>query len=120
VAQVERRACVADTEVCGQLIRAGEGVLVLLGSANRDPDIFVDPDRFDIHRRDLPHVAFGHGIHQCLGQPVARMLLSVTLPALFARYPALSLAVPLGELAFRADRSIVGVSELPVRTGGTA
>ena len=119
VAQVERRACVADTEVCGQLIRAGEGVLVLLGSANRDPDIFVDPDRFDIHRRDMPHVAFGHGIHQCLGQPVARMLLSVTLPALFARYPALSLAVPLGELAFRADRSIVGVSELPVRTGGT-
>jgi cytochrome P450 len=117
VAQLERRACVADTEVCGQLIRAGEGVLVLLGCANRDPDVFVDPDRFDIHRRDLPHVAFGHGIHQCLGQPVARMLLSVTLPALFARYPRLSLAVPLEELAFREDRSIIGVAELPIRTG---
>jgi cytochrome P450 len=115
VAQLERRACVEDTEVCGQLIRAGEGVLVLLGAANRDPDVFVDPDRFDIHRRDLPHVAFGHGIHQCLGQPVARMLLSVTLPALFARYPDLSLAVPVEELRFREDQSIVGVSELPVR-----
>ena len=116
VAQVERRACVADTRVCGQLIRAGEGVLVLLGSANRDPDVFGDPDRFDIHRRDLPHVAFGHGIHQCLGQPVARMLLSVTLPALFARFPRLSLAVPVEELRFRDDRSLIGVSELPVRT----
>jgi cytochrome P450 len=116
VAQVERRACVADTELCGQLIRAGEGVLVLLGSANRDPDVFVDPDRFDIHRRDLPHVAFGHGIHQCLGQPVARMLLSVTLPALFTRFPRLSLAVPVEELRFRDDRSLIGVSELPVRT----
>jgi cytochrome P450 len=115
VAQVERRACVEDTQVCGQLIRAGEGVLVLLGAANRDPDVFADPDRFDIHRRDLPHVAFGHGIHQCLGQPVARMLISVTLPALFSRYPGLSLAVPVGELRFREDRSIVGVSELPVR-----
>ena len=117
VAQVERRACAADTEVCGQLIRAGEGVLVLLGCANRDPDVFVDPDRFDIHRRDLPHVAFGHGIHQCLGQPVARMLLSVTLPALFARYPRLSLAAPLEKLRFREDRSIIGVPELPVRIG---
>jgi cytochrome P450 len=117
VAQVERRACVADTEVCGQLIRAGEGVLVLLGSANRDPDVFVDPDRFDIRRRDLPHVAFGHGIHQCLGQPVARMLLSVTLPALFTRYPRLSLAAPLEELRFREDRSIIGIPELPVRIG---
>jgi len=103
--------------VCGQLIRAGEGVLVLLGAANRDPGVLDDPDRFDIHRRDLPHVAFGHGIHQCLGQPVARMLLSVTLPALFARYPRLSLAVPVEELRFREDRSIVGVPELPVRIG---
>ena len=117
VAQVERRACIEDTDVCGQLIRAGEGVLVLLGAANRDPGVFTDPDRFDIHRRDLPHVAFGHGIHQCLGQPVARLLLSVTLPALFGRYPGLSLAVPVEELRFRDDRSIIGVSELPVRLG---
>ena len=103
--------------MCGQLVRAGEGVIVLLGSANRDPSVFADADQLDVHRRDLPHVAFGFGIHQCLGQPVARMLLAVTLPALFDRFPALHLAVPAEELRFREDRSIFGVQELPVRTG---
>ncbi len=117
IVQIERRACVQDTEVCGQLIRAGEGVLVLLGSANRDPGVFPDADRLDIHRRDLPHVTFGFGIHQCLGQPVARMLLAVTLPALFGRFPGLALAVPFRELQFRENRSIFGVQELPVWTG---
>jgi cytochrome P450 len=114
VAQVERRACVEDTEVCGQPIRAGEGVLVLLGAANRDPGVFPDPDRLDVRRKDLPHVAFGFGIHQCLGQPVARMLLSVALPALFARFGDLRLATPFAELPFRDDQSLFGVRELPV------
>ena len=114
VAQVERRACVEDTEVCGQLIRAGEGVLLLLGAANRDPGVFHDPDRLDVRRKDLPHVAFGFGIHQCLGQPVARMLLSVVLPALFERFPDLRLAVPFEQLPFREDQSLFGVRELPV------
>jgi cytochrome P450 len=114
VVQIERRACVEDTEVCGHVIRAGEGVLVLLGSANRDPSVFPDADRFDIHRRDVPHVAFGFGIHQCLGQPVARLLMAVALPALFTRYPKLRLAVPVEQLRFREDRSIFGVQELPV------
>jgi cytochrome P450 len=117
VVQIERRACVEDTEVCGQMIRAGEGVIVLLGSANRDPEVFAEPDRLDVRRKDLPHVAFGFGIHQCLGQPVARMLLAVVLPALFDRFPELAMAIPLEELRFREDRSIFGVQELPVRTG---
>jgi cytochrome P450 len=114
VIQLERRACVADTEVCGQVIRAGEGVLTVISAANRDPAVFTEPDRFDISRKEMSHVAFGFGIHQCLGQPVARMLLAVALPALFDRLPGLRTAVPFEHLLFNEGRNLYGLAELPL------
>lgn len=112
--QSERRACTTDTEIGGETIRAGEGVLVMLNSANRDPSIFDLPDSFDVERDAVRHLAFGSGVHQCLGQAVARMLLQLTYPRLFAKFPDLRLAVPFESLSFRENRSLFGVEELPV------
>jgi cytochrome P450 len=114
VVQVERRACTADTQIAGQVIRAGEGVLVMFNAANRDPEVFRDPDRFDIRRMDAPHVAFGFGVHQCLGQHVARLLLGIALPRLFRRFPGLAVAVPEQDLVFRDDGPLISVQSLPM------
>ncbi len=112
--QSERRACTADTVVGGQQIQAGEGVLVLLNSANRDASVFDSADTFDLERNAVRHLAFGSGIHQCLGQAVARMLLQLTYPGLFDRFERLRLAVPFDALSFRESSSLFGVDELPV------
>jgi cytochrome P450 len=68
-----RRVAVADIEIDGQLIRAGDGVIFANDVANRDEEAFADPDRLDVHRDARRHVAFGFGVHQCLGQPLARV-----------------------------------------------
>ena len=112
--QSERRACTADTVIGGQRIRAGEGVLVLLNSANRDASVFDLADTLDLERNAVRHLAFGSGIHQCLGQAVARMLLLLTYPRLFDRFERLRLAVPFDSLSFRESSSLFGVDELPV------
>ena len=112
--QSERRACTADTVIGGQTIRSGEGVLVLLNSANRDAAVFEFPDSFDVERNAVRHLAFGSGIHQCLGQAVARMLLHLTYPSLFDRLPRIRLAVPFESLSFRENRPLFGVDEMPV------
>lgn len=112
--QSERRACTADTVIGGQQIRAGEGVLVLLNSANRDASVFDSADALDLERNAVRHLAFGSGIHQCLGQAVARMLLQLTYPRLFDRFERLRLAVPFDALSFRESSSLFGVDELPV------
>ena len=112
--QSERRACTADTVIGGQTIRAGEGVLVLLNSANRDAAVFDSADVLDVERNAVRHVAFGSGIHQCLGQAVARMLLQLVYPRLFDRFESLRLAVPFESLSFRESSSLFGVDELPV------
>jgi hypothetical protein len=112
--QSERRACTADTVIGGQEIRAGEGVLVLLNSANRDASVFDSADTLDLERNTVRHVAFGSGIHQCLGQAVARMLLQLTYPRLFDRFEDLRLAIPFESLSFRESSSMFGVDELPV------
>jgi cytochrome P450 len=114
VAQYERRAVMADATVGGRQLRAGEGVLTVLHVANRDREAFADPDRFDITRKDNNHVAFGSGIHQCLGQPVARMLLQVALPTLYQRFPRLRPAVPKEAIGYLEGRTIWGPRELPV------
>ncbi|MFI0982556.1 cytochrome P450 [Streptomyces sp. NPDC021093] len=109
------RTPLEDVEFGGQLLRAGESVTVSLPAANRDPDWFADgPDRLDITRKTSGHMAFGYGIHQCLGQNLVRMEMRAALPALFRRFPRLSLAVPSEEVPLSTDMSVYGVHRLPV------
>ncbi|WBQ02129.1 cytochrome P450 [Kribbella sp. CA-293567] len=109
-----RRVALADLEVGGQLIRKGEGVIVATEIANRDEEAFPEPDKLDIHRSARHHVAFGYGVHQCLGQPLARVELQVVYRTLYRRIPTLALAVPLDQVPFKHDMSIYGVHALPV------
>lgn len=109
-----RRVAREDVELRGQTIRAGEGVIALSLSANRDSGAFPEPDRFDIHREARHHVAFGYGAHQCLGQPLARIELQTVFTQLLLRLPKLRLAVPEGALQFKHEMFIYGVKELPV------
>lgn len=81
---------------------------------NRDPEAFEDPDRLDITRDARRHVAFGFGIHQCLGQPLARMELQVVYGTLYKRIPTLRLACDVQDVKFKHDAFIYGVHELPV------
>ena len=108
------RSALEDVELDGQLIKAGESVTISVEAANRDPEKFADPDTLDLHRKATGHLAFGHGIHQCLGQQLARVEMQVALPALFTRFPALRLAVPPEEVPLRTNMNIAGVHRLPV------
>jgi cytochrome P450 len=109
-----RRVTLEDIEIAGQVIRAGEGIILANDIANRDPGTFPDPDRLDIQRDARRHVAFGFGVHQCLGQPLARIELQVVYSTLYRRIPTLRLAANLDELPFKHDGSVYGVYELPV------
>ncbi len=109
------RTAIQDVPVAGQLIQAGDQVACSLLSANRDPALTTGPDQFDISRAPVPHVAFGHGIHHCLGAPLARMELRIAFAALLRRFPTLRLAIPAGQVRFRpADSSVYGPESLPV------
>jgi len=114
IAHTGVRAAVADVELGGQLIRAGETVTVSVQAANRDPARFTDPDTLDLQRRAAGHLSFGHGIHQCLGQQLARVEMRVAFPALVTRFPTLRLAVPPEEVPMRHTINIDGVYGLPV------
>lgn len=110
-----RRVATADIEIDGHLIRAGEGVVAAVPSANRDESVFADADRLDICRPNAQHhVAFGYGIHQCLGQALARVELQVVIGTLLRRFPTLRPAVPVDEIPFRTDMAIYGCHALPV------
>ena len=89
--QLFERTATADVEVSGQLVRAGEKIACLMGSANRDAAVFADADVFDVGRDPNPHVGFGMGLHFCLGAPLARMELTESLTALVSTYPGLGL-----------------------------
>ena len=104
-----------DVPVGDVVIPAGEWVLPAISSANRDPAQFPDPERLDLGRDTGGHVAFGHGIHHCLGAPLARMEAEVALGALLARFPGISLAVPPEELRWRPVSLMNGLESLPVR-----
>ncbi|MFI1590644.1 MULTISPECIES: cytochrome P450 [Streptomyces] len=108
------RIAKADIEIDGQHIRAGEGVIVTNSIANRDSSVFTDPDTLDVRREARHHLAFGYGVHQCLGQNLARLELEVILTALLDRLPGLRLAVPVDQLTLRPGTTIQGVNELPV------
>ncbi|UBU08700.1 cytochrome P450 [Nonomuraea gerenzanensis] len=109
------RVALEDVELAGHTITAGTTVIISLNTANRDPDRFTDPHALDIHRQDGGHLAFSHGIHQCLGQQLARVELRVALPALLDRFPTLRLAVPADQIPLRPEAAdIYGVKSLPV------
>ena len=108
------RAALADIEIGGQVIRAGDGLLLPAEMANRDPAAFPDPDRLDITRDARGHVAFAFGPHQCLGQNLARVELQVVYSTLYRRIPTLRLATSLDKIPFKEDSLNYGVHELPV------
>ncbi|MBC7594595.1 MAG: cytochrome P450 [Kineosporiaceae bacterium] len=90
--QLFDRTATADVEILGQTVRKGQKIAALMGSANRDAAVFTDPDAFDVARDPNPHVGFGMGLHFCLGAPLARMELEITLSRLLERFPGLQLA----------------------------
>jgi cytochrome P450 len=110
----QRRIAIEDIEIGGETIRAGEGIILDVAPANWDARQFPDPDRLDLRREDGPHVGFGYGRHQCVGQQLARMELQIVLPTLLRRIPTLQLAAPLEELPFKHDALAYGLYELPV------
>lgn len=115
--QLFERTAIADVEIAGTLVRAGETVACLMGSANRDPVVFAAPDQLDVGRDPNPHVGFGLGLHFCLGAPLARLELAITLAAVLRRYPHLSLAEP--GPARRPTWVLRGLQDLPVHLEGS-
>ena len=113
------RVATEPVDLGGVTVPAGQQVLVGLGAANRDPSVFVDPDRLDITRPARRHLAFGHGPHHCLGAPLARLEAAVALGRLLDRFPNLRLAVARDELAWSRGDGLVlrGLAELPVVLG---
>ncbi|MFC4591976.1 cytochrome P450 [Sphaerisporangium corydalis] len=108
------RVAIEDVTVDGVRIPAGGTVIIATPEANRDPRQWEDPDRFDVHRPRSTHLAFGHGIHQCLGQQLARSEMRVGLSELITRMPDLRLAVPADQVPLRNEMLIFGVHSLPV------
>ncbi|MFJ2233395.1 cytochrome P450 [Streptomyces sp. NPDC087859] len=104
-------------ELAGVRIAAGDAVLVSLAAASRDPLRFPDPDRFDITRRTTGHLGFGHGLHHCLGAPLARMEAAVAVRLLLRHRPALAFATDPAELTWRSSTLLRGLAELPLRVG---
>jgi cytochrome P450 len=109
-----RRIALEDIEVDGQIIRAGDGIVMAGEAADRDEARFPDPDRLDLHRDARGHLAFGFGVHQCLGQPLARVELQVVYGTLYRRIPGLRLATGLEQIRFKDDSNVYGVHVLPV------
>ncbi|MHA6631240.1 cytochrome P450 [Pseudonocardia sichuanensis] len=111
---VTTRIAAEDTELSGTPIRVGEGVIALLAAADWDPAVFPEPERFDVRRGSRHHVGFGYGVHQCLGQNLARLELEIAFSSLFARIPTLQVAAPVDELPYKHGGIVYGVHELPV------
>ncbi len=112
-AKIMMRRAVQPHERGGQQIQAGQQIFLAIGAANRDPALFMNPDKLDLSRAPNPHVAFGEGIHFCLGAPLARMEAEVAFEALLDRFPKLELASEA--LEYRANPILRGLVALPVR-----
>ena len=111
------RVTTEDVRLGGVTIPAGELVIPLYSTANRDRSVFNDPDRFDVTRDAASHLAFGAGVHHCLGAQLARVELQEAFRGLIGRLPGLRLAVPAGDLEFKPGMAIHSLRELPVRWG---
>lgn len=111
----QRRVAVEDIAVAGEVIRAGEGIIIDLAPANWDAHAFTEPERLYLHRSGADrNVAFGYGRHQCVGQQLARAEMQIVFRTLFRRIPTLQLAATLEGIPFKHDRLAFGVYELPV------
>ncbi|MGI8678479.1 MAG: cytochrome P450 [Jatrophihabitans sp.] len=108
------RAALEDVEVAGITIPKGRTVLVYLPVVNRDSELIDDGDRLDLERDRPHHMAFGFGVHQCIGQQLARAEMAIGFQRLFERFPSLQLAVPPEDVRMRTDMLVYGVHELPV------
>lgn len=104
----------ADFEFEGHQIKAGEYVTVSVQTANRDEAHFIAPEALDVTGDAKGHLTFGHGVHQCLGQQLARIEMRIAFSRLIARFPGLRLAVPVEEVPLRTDQNFYGVAALPV------
>jgi len=109
--QLFERTATADVEMLGGTIREGQKIAALMGSANRDATVFADADEFDVAREPNPHVGFGMGVHFCLGAPLARMELEITLSRLLERFPRLQL---VGETPRRPTWVLRGFERIDV------
>ncbi|QBS38833.1 cytochrome P450 [Nocardia sp. CS682] len=114
IADIFYRYATEDIELCGETIRKGSTVVVSLLAANHDPQRFDNPGTLDIHRKARGHLSFGHGVHTCLGQQLARIEMRAGFAGLLRRFPTLELAIPADEVKLRTDMNIYGVHELPV------
>lgn len=108
------RVAAVDTEIGGTPVAAGDYVVVNVQAANHDPARFADPERLDVARAENPHIGFGFGPHQCVGQHVARLELTAVLGTVPRRVPSLRLAVPFDEVEFKTETVIFGPARLPV------
>ncbi|MGA4786469.1 cytochrome P450 [Nocardia sp. AB354] len=114
VADIFYRYATDDIELGGETIGKGSTVVVSLLAANRDPRRFDEPDTLDVRRTARGHLSFGHGMHLCLGQQLARIEMRAGFAGLLRRFPTLALAVPADAVRLRTDMNIYGVHELPV------
>jgi cytochrome P450 len=108
------RVVLEDIEIAGHVLRAGDSIIMANDIGNRDPEVFDDPDSLDLGREARNHIAFGFGVHQCLGQPLARLELQVVYGTLYRRIPTLRLAIDPADVPLKHDGFIYGVYELPV------
>lgn len=120
VADIFYRYATEDIEVGGETITQGSTVVVSLLAANHDPLRFDDAGSLNIHRKARGQMAFGHGVHQCIGAQLARIEMRAGFDGLLRRFPDLTLAIPAGEVRLRTDMNIYGVHELPVTWTETA
>ncbi|UJW32931.1 cytochrome P450 [Saccharothrix sp. AJ9571] len=111
---VPARIATEDMEVGGTTIKAGEGLIALLGAANWDTGVFPSPEAFDIRRGARHHIAFGYGVHQCVGQNLARLELEILFRKLVSRVPTLRLAAPVEDLPYKRQGAVYGLHALPV------
>jgi cytochrome P450 len=111
---VQARVVQVEHPMRGKTLKRGDRMFVMLSAANRDPEAYADPDRLDLQRDSVPHLAFGFGMHICLGFPLARLEGQIALPAVLKRWPRIALAVPEAKLEWLNSMVFRGMKSLPL------